>query len=126
MNGDYNTVEDSSVWQTARNNAANPGTVGGFGLSSARNRSSSAIKPGITSYTILRRNKIYNNWGEGMSCFEADHCTMEDNISYDNWTVNLYLSDATNSVVQRNLVYISSQPAIPTRNSSRPGIAIGR
>ncbi|MDP1773990.1 MAG: hypothetical protein Q8L15_17105, partial [Methylobacter sp.] len=54
----------------------------------------------------------------------ADHCTMEDNISYDNWTVNLYLSDATNSVVQRNLVYISSQPAIPTRNSSHPGIAL--
>ncbi|MDP1772116.1 MAG: fibronectin type III domain-containing protein, partial [Methylobacter sp.] len=54
----------------------------------------------------------------------ADHCTMEDNISYDNWTVNLYLSDATNSVVQRNLVYISSQPAIPTRNNSRPGLTL--
>jgi hypothetical protein len=37
---------------------------------------------------------------------------MEDNIVYDNWTVNLYLSDATNSLVQRNMVYISSAPAI--------------
>jgi parallel beta-helix repeat protein len=125
VNGDYNTIEDSSVWQTARSNAANPGAqVWGSGLSAARNRSSSALKPGITSYTTIRRNKVYNNWGEGLSCYEVDHCTLEDNIVYDNWTVNLYLSDATNSVVQRNMVYASSAPAIPTRSSARPGIAM--
>ena len=125
VNGDYNTVEDSTIWQASVayvNTTASSGW--GTGLSAARNKSSSALISGITSYPTLRRNIIYNNWGEGISCFEADHCVMEDNISYDNWTVNLYLSDATNSVVQRNLVYISSNPAIPTRNNSKVGIML--
>lgn len=123
--GDYSTIEDSSVWQAARRNAN--GSGGGMwsgGLNAARNRSASALKPGITSYATIRRNKVYNNWGEGLSCYEVDHCTIEDNIVYDNWTVNMYLSDATNSVVQRNMVYASSAPAITTRNSGRPGIAM--
>lgn len=123
--GDYSTVEDSSVWQAARRNAN--GSGGGMwsgGLNAARNRSASALKPGITSYATIRRNKVYNNWGEGLSCYEVDRCTIEDNIVYDNWTVNMYLSDATNSVVQRNMIYASSAPAIPTRNTGRPGIAM--
>jgi hypothetical protein len=123
--GDYSTVEDSSVWQAARRNAN--GSGGGMwsgGLNAARNRNASAVKPGITSYATIRRNKVYNNWGEGLSCYEVDHCTIEDNIVYDNWTVNMYLSDATNSVVQRNMIYASSAPAIPTRNTGRPGIAM--
>jgi chitodextrinase len=125
IQGDYNIVEDSSVWQASRHNSVNPGSVTwGTGLSAARNRSAAAIKPGITSYAILRRNKVFNNWGEGLSCFEADYCTMEDNIVYDNWTQNIYISDTTNSLVQRNVVYVSSQPAIPTRNNSHPGLTL--
>jgi hypothetical protein len=124
VQGDYNIVEDSRIWQSARQNSANPGSTGwGTGLSAARNRSASALKPGITSYATLRRNTVFNNWGEGLSCFETDHCTMEDNIVYDNWAVNLYLSDATNSLVQRNLIYISSAPAIPFR-SATPGFTL--
>ena len=115
VNGDYNIVEDSIVWQASFGNSANPGSSGwGSGLSAARNDSSSALKPGITSYAILRRNTVFNNWGEGLSCYEADHCTLEDNTVYDNWGTNIYLSDVTNSVVQRNLVYVSSNRAIPS------------
>ena len=123
--GDYNIVEDSTIWQNSRHNSVNLGQVTwSQGLSSARNQSSSAIKSGITSYTVLRRNTVFNNWGEGISCYEVDHCTMEDNISYDNWTSNLYLSDATNSLVQRNIVYVSSLPAIPTRYQKHEGILL--
>ena len=127
IQGDYNIIEDSLIWQSVINNSHSDGSVmGGWGagLSAARNNNASALIPGITSYPILRRNKVFNNWGEGVICFEADHCTMEDNIVYDNWTTNLYLSDATNSLVQRNIVYVSSQPAIPTRNNSRPGLTL--
>jgi parallel beta-helix repeat protein len=122
VTGDYNTVEDSTIWQAARayiNTTASSGW--GTGLSAARNQSSAAIKPGITSYATLRRNTVYNNYGEGLSCYEADHCVIEDNIVYDNWTVGMYLSDATNSLVQRNMIYFSSKPAISTRNNANPG-----
>ena len=125
VNGDYGIVQDSTVWQASRAYANTTGASGwGGGLSAARNASTSAIKKGITSYAVLRRNTTYNNWGEGISCYETDYCIMEDNVSYDNWAVNLFLSDATNSLVQRNIVYISSSPAIPTRNNSRPSILL--
>ncbi|MDP1772117.1 MAG: hypothetical protein Q8L15_07510, partial [Methylobacter sp.] len=78
IRGDYNIVEDSLIWQNSTNNVNGNGNGWGVGLSSARNYSKTTLIPGKSSYTILRRNKIYNNWGEGMSCFEADHCTMED------------------------------------------------
>jgi len=122
--GDYSVIEDSSVWQTARQNVNGGGNNWSSGLSASRNPSSAALKPGITSYATIRRNKVYNNWGEGLSCYEVDRCTIEDNTVYDNWTVNLYLSDATNSLVQRNMIYASSAPAIQPRNSGRPGIAL--
>jgi parallel beta-helix repeat protein len=125
VNGDYNIVEDSIIWQNSREYIDTTITSGwGTGISASRNASSTALIPGITSYATLRRNTVFNNWGEGISCFEADNCTMEDNIVYDNWTVNLYLSDATNCLVQRNMVYISSAPAITFRNTSRPGISL--
>jgi len=116
INGDYNTVEDSIVWQNARQNSAKAGSGGwGTGMSAARNVDASALKAGITSYATFRRNTVFNNWGEGLSCFEAEFCTMEDNVVYDNWTINLYISDTSNSLIQRNLVYVSSNPAIPMR-----------
>lgn len=125
--GDYNIVEDSKIWQTAaRNSDDNRGTelMWSAGLSTARNNDESALIKGITSHAIFRRNTVYNNWGEGLSCYEADSCILEDNVIYDNWAVNLYLSDATNSLVQRNLIYASSDPAIISRNSRLPGILL--
>lgn len=125
IQGDYSIVEDSMIWQAARQNMAGTAQGGwGNGLSAARNQSSSALKKGITSYPIVRRNKVFNNWGEGIDCFESDHCTIEDNIVYDNWTHNLYLSDSPNSLVQRNVVYVSSNPAIPTRDNEHTGITL--
>jgi parallel beta-helix repeat protein len=124
VHGDYNIVEDSVIWQNAFRNSTNTGQVTSgwaMGMSVARNPAADALKAGITSYAILRRNTVFNNWGEGLSCFEADHCTIEDNVAYDNWTINLYLSNTTNNLVQRNMVYVSSKPAIPTRRNTAPG-----
>lgn len=117
INGDYNIAEDNSVWQNSLVNSIAPHVKWGSGMSALRNRSPEALIKGITSYATFRRNKVFNNWGEGLSCLEVDHCVLEDNIIYDNWTINLYLSDATNSLVQRNIIYVSSTPVIPTRNN---------
>ncbi|MDD5053148.1 MAG: carbohydrate binding domain-containing protein [Sulfuricurvum sp.] len=124
IHGDYTTVEYCTVYNNVLNNSGTPVPGAASGLSAGRNNSAAALIPGIVSYAILRHNITYNNWGEGISCYEADHCTMEDNITYDNWAPNLYLSDATNSLVQRNLVYISSAPAIPTRDNAITGLSL--
>lgn len=122
--GDYTILQDSKVWQAARKNSVSPGNAGiwAMGVTVGPNSSIAAIKPGITSYPIIRRNEVFNNWGEGLACMIVDHCIMEDNISYDNWTMNLYLVNATNSLMQRNIAYSSSNPAIPTRRSRTNGI----
>lgn len=128
LRGDYNTIEDSSVYQGARRNfnGAMEPLGGGWpsGMSAARNNSLSAIIPGITSFPRFTRVKSYNNWGEGLSCFETDHCVIEDSIVYDNWTMNLYLSDSANATIARNLVYRSSAPAISFRAGGSPGIVL--
>ncbi|MCX7107433.1 MAG: discoidin domain-containing protein [Methylococcales bacterium] len=124
IHGDYNIVEDSIAWQNSLSNSINSGSATwGSGITAARGSSSSSI-PHITSYPTLRRNKVFNNWGEGLSCFETDHCILEDNIVYDNWTINFYLSDATNSLVQRNFIYVSPVPAISTRFNGHPPVML--
>jgi parallel beta-helix repeat protein len=99
--GDFSIVEDCQVWQTVLSNSGNPGSADwSSGLSAAR-----SPVDGITTSAILRRNIVYNNWGEGLSSYEAEGTLIEDNIVYDNWAVNLYISDTRNALVQRNIVY---------------------
>lgn len=122
LHGDYNTFKNGRVWQAGRINLngviAIPGSVPPSGMSAGRNNSPSALHPGITSYPTFTGNKIYNVWGEGLSCFETDHCVMSDNIVYDNWAINIYLSDSVSGIINRNIVYISTAPAITFRNGN--------
>jgi parallel beta-helix repeat protein len=99
--GDYCIVELCTVYNTCLSNKPNPGSAqNGSGISACRDNTD-----GYTEYAILRHNTVHDNWGEGLSAFEADHITIENNTIYDNWSVNLYVSDATNCLVERNLVY---------------------
>ena len=101
--GNSSIVEDCMVWQCAYSNSKRPGSPSAgywsFGITAARGPN------GITRDAVLRRNIVFNNWGEGLSTFEADGTIIEDNIIYDNWSVNLYVSDTRNALVQRNIVY---------------------
>lgn len=120
--GDYSVVEYSTIWENAYRNcrakgcAATPYPNGGWatGVSAAR-----SPVDGITKHAILRHNVVYNNWGEGLSTFEAQGTVMEDNVVYDNWTTNTYISDASDVVFQRNLIYTTSESAVGTREGVR-------
>jgi Right handed beta helix region len=57
------------------------------------------------NYAIIRHCKVYRNWGIGLSTYESTHTIMEDNISYDNYSNNIYISDTTDVLFQRNLIY---------------------
>jgi hypothetical protein len=111
--GNYSIVEYSYIWQNAHLNCReadcppSPYKDGMWatGLSAARNP---ADAMGITHHAILRHNIAANNWGEGISSYEADGTVMEDNVSYDNWATNYYISDSSNVLFQRNLAYITN------------------
>jgi hypothetical protein len=78
-------------WPRGRRYAANGGwgqgmTIGGYGLAEG--------------------NIIHDNGGEGMGVYGgAGHVIFQDNISYDNWSVGLYMDNAPSCTFQRNLVY---------------------
>ncbi|MCG2461640.1 hypothetical protein K8352_12840 [Flavobacteriaceae bacterium F89] len=120
VNADFSIVEDCEVYLNAMNNVSHSISNGwANGISFAREATD-----GITDHGIIRRCVVYNNHGEGIDAFEANDITIEDCITYDNWTMNLYISDATNCLVQRNIVYNSPESTFPLRNDNRSGITL--
>lgn len=116
LTGNYAIADRCRVYYNAMRNEHGRGYPNGgwgTGISAAR---------GLVSYAIIRNCIIWNNWGEGLSTFEADHTTMEDNIVYDNHT-NVYISDATNVLCQRNLIYTTTGSVVTV--GSRAGIMMG-
>lgn len=104
--GDYGLVENCRVWQTARSNYNNAEAATGMwasALSAARDPEN-----GITEGAILRGNTVYDNWGEGLSTYEARGTVLDGNIVYDNFSAQVYISDASDTVAQKNLVYATA------------------
>jgi hypothetical protein len=115
IQGDYGIVEDSKVWQTDQDNAANPGSGWASALSAARG---GANDDGITDYAIIRRNVVHDNWGEGLSAYEAKGTIIEDNIIYDNYAQNFYISDAVDVLFQRNIIYNTPNNTVGQQQTS--------
>jgi parallel beta-helix repeat protein len=102
IQGDYGIVEDCVVWQSDLAMGLGLRNGWGSGLTAARGR---ADDDHFTDDAIIRRNVVFNNWGEGLSTYEAKGTIIEDNIIYDNQAQNLYISDARNVLCQRNIIY---------------------
>ncbi len=69
----------------------------------------------------MRWNVVYGNWGEGISTYEANGTLIEDNTVHDNWSANIYISDATRVLAQRNFVYATGAMV----GGSQVGIMMG-
>lgn len=115
VSGDYSIVEYTKVWWNAWYNcrlstcAPTKYPNGGWGTGlSAADQSNTGVAHNIT----FRFNTVYNNWGEGLSTFEADGTVLDSNVVYDNWALNLYVSDAANVTVSNNLVYVTPNNAV--------------
>jgi len=113
VNGDYGLVENCDVWRNclANENGQNADVGWGAGLAVGR----------YPSDATIRKNVVYNNWGEGIIVFEGDHAVIEDNVVYDNYAVQLYVANYSYVTMRRNLVYDTDDPAF----SLRKGAAIG-
>lgn len=96
--GHHSTVQNSRVWRNTLQNENEQASGWASGLSVSRH--------GVT-YATIRNNTVWENWGEGISSFETDHVVIEGNISHDNYSTNIYISDSTNVLCQRNFVYMN-------------------
>jgi hypothetical protein len=94
--GDYGVVEYSHVWSNDMQNYNGQHPSGdSTALTASRH----------PYYAIIRGNVVNENWGIGLSTYEATGTIIEDNISYDNYGPNIYISDVTGVTFQRNFVY---------------------
>ncbi len=114
LSGDHNLITNSRIWynSTINENNQSPDRWGS-GVSCAR----------YPDYCTIRNSTVWENWGEGISTFEALHTTIEDNISYNNQQ-NFYISDTKFSVMQRNLSYCTPGNAIDSYETQN-GIYVG-
>ena len=116
VSGNYGLVKNCRVWWNCKSNEYGSNRRGNWasGLSAARH----------PQYVTIRDCVVWNNWGEGLSTFEASHTTMEGNVVYDNQT-NIYISDTTYCLCHRNLVYSTPNNAFFSTPGDQVGIMMG-
>ena len=119
ITGDYNTVQNSRVWRNALSNENGKAGSWSSGLSAARDTAD-----GQTDYAVMRANTVWENWGEGISSYQANQITIEGNVSHDNYTGNIYVSDTTNVMIRGNLVYMDPASYVYGKGSN-VGIMLG-
>jgi len=110
----YSIVEGCEVFSNCMSNEQFQRSRGDWasGLSAARG----------PEHVALRNNRVWNNWGEGLSTYETQYTLIEGNTVYDN-QLNIYISDTRHATVRNNLIY--STPGNPCYRESQVGIALG-
>ncbi|MEZ4734892.1 MAG: right-handed parallel beta-helix repeat-containing protein [Caldilineaceae bacterium] len=84
-----------------------------------------AVSGRATTNTIYRRNRIFNNWTEGLDTgTDSTNVTVEDNEFFDNYALQLYINRSQQVVIQRNLVYCTNNPNFYRNGVIPPGIVL--
>jgi len=92
-------IEGNTVYQAGLRNKPRPRRLWPYGLGAGPSRR-----------VTLRNNTVSRCYGEGLGFYLADGGVMEANTSFDNFSVNLYLDNATNVRVDGNLIYSTGDP----------------
>ena len=67
-----------------------------------------AIGSSMASNITISNNHVYQNYGEGIGIVLTDGGVASGNKVHDNYSVNLYLDNATDITVERNLIYTTN------------------
>jgi parallel beta-helix repeat protein len=89
-------VRNSEIWDNVRQNVSHDGTtIWAAGLTAFESHDGKYIN-----------NKVYGNHGEGISAWKGTkNFQILGNTVYDNYSVNIYLDNSYNALVENNLVY---------------------
>jgi len=113
--GAYNTIKDCRAYYNSMVNEYGSMPIGwGFGISLCEN----------ARYSTIRNCTSWNNWGEGLSMASAYYCTIEDSVSYDNFSTNIYVCQSVGGLCQRNLSYYTNGNPLQPYVSSQNGIYV--
>ena len=86
-------IEGNEVWDNVRHN-----------VGEAASPWMQALSAYNAHHVEILGNTVYENYGEGIDYILSDYGTIKGNISVDNYGVNLYLDNATNTVVDGNFI----------------------
>ena len=98
--GRHNTYEYNEVFNTCMDNEGAP--VGGGWGSGLATINRPYFLP--SSHIVMRHNKVYENWGEGINAFLACDVIMENNEARDNYSVNVYCDTSVRVTIENNLI----------------------
>jgi hypothetical protein len=105
VTGNNALVEGNTVSRASMVNlngaASTPVAAWAFGIGSYLNYDTSNVVTGM----VLRGNTIHDCWGEGLQTFQSDGALVENNISYDNYSANFYITATKNLTFRRNITY---------------------
>lgn len=87
-------VRGNVIYRNALANEVPPRTSWPFGVGA-----------GISTRVALKDNQVFENFGEGIGFFLSSHCTVVDNVVRDSYSVNVYLDNATDCLVERNFAH---------------------
>ncbi len=79
---------------------------------------------GVSRRVTYIGNRIYKNWGEGLAFFLAEACTATGNEVFDNFSINIYLDNATDCRVERNFAYSTGDQTFYRDGRRATGIQI--
>jgi hypothetical protein len=124
--GGYNVIDRCRAYANSLMNERGTMSIGwGFGISLCAGARSS----------VVRRSTAWHNWGEGLSIASGYDCVIEDCVSYDNFSTNIYISQSVRGACRRNLSYytpgnplqafVSSQNCIILGDEGRPPNSAG-
>lgn len=83
-----------------------------------------AVSAHFARRTVFRGNLVERSWGEGIDAVIADSVLIEDNTVRDVYANGIYLDNAKNCTVQRNLVISSGDPDFHYLGGPMRGIVI--
>lgn len=83
-----------------------------------------AIGTGPSRNVTIRNNLVYQNYGEGVGFYLSDQGLAEGNTVRDNFSVNLYLDNTTNTRVLNNFIYCTGAQEFFRFNKPANGISI--
>ncbi len=106
-------VNGNTVYNTNLLYSSSHGT-GGWG---------SAINANGNGRIRVTANNVYNNYGEGIA-FRGSGALISGNTVHDNFSVEIYLNNATNSTVQKNLIYTTNNSNFYRNGQPSAGIQL--
>ncbi len=119
------TIENSKVWRTNLSNACSAHNGCGYPYWSGGISWGDTTLTGTGIGTVVRNNRVYQNYGEGIMGMYTSNALIENNVVWDNWAVGIYAANSSNFIIRGNMIYYTSDHDF-WRNgtASSPGIML--